>query len=108
MAQVTVVSRTGTCYRSTSGVRTSLIRLAPRLSLVVGGLAAMLTGWGLRFRPSPDGDAWRRGAAGERRTARLLGPLERHGWAILHDLAVPGSQANIDCDDPERGGRGEV
>ena len=33
---------------------------------------------------------------GERRTARLLAPLERHGWAILHDLAVPGSAANID------------
>jgi hypothetical protein len=33
---------------------------------------------------------------GERRTARLLGPLERQGWAVLHDLAVPGSRANID------------
>jgi hypothetical protein len=53
-------------------------------------------GWGLRFRPSADAVAWRRGAARERRTARLLGPLERHGWAVLHDLAVPGSQANID------------
>jgi Nuclease-related domain len=51
---------------------------------------------GLRFRPSLDAVAWRRGAAGERRTARLLSPLERHGWAVLHDLAVPGSQANID------------
>jgi hypothetical protein len=70
--------------------------LAPRLSLVLGGLAAVATGWGLRFRPSPDAVAWRRGAAGERRTARLLGPLERHGWAVLHDLAVPGSRANLD------------
>gem|GEM_PF-583342 len=70
--------------------------LAPRLSLVVGGLAAVVAGWGLRFRPGPDAVAWRRGAAGERRTARLLGPLERQGWAVLHDLAVPGSQANID------------
>jgi hypothetical protein len=50
----------------------------------------------MRFKPSPDAIAWRRGAAGERRTAQLLGPLERHGWAILHDLAVPQSQANID------------
>jgi hypothetical protein len=25
-----------------------------------------------------------------------LSPLERHGWAVLHDLAVPGSRANID------------
>jgi hypothetical protein len=64
--------------------------------LVVGGLAAAVAGWGVRFRPSPDAAAWRRGAAGERRTARLLGQLERQGWAVLHDLAVPGSRANID------------
>ena len=70
--------------------------LAPRLGLVVGALAAVAAGWGLRFRPSPDAVAWRRGAAGERRTARLLGPLERQGWAVLHDLAVPGSRANLD------------
>jgi Nuclease-related domain len=70
--------------------------LAPRLGLVLGALAAMAAGWGLRFKPSPDAVAWRRGAAGERRTARLLAPLERHGWAILHDLAVPGSTANLD------------
>jgi len=81
---------------------------APRLGLIVAGLAAAAAGWGLRFRLSPDAVAWRRGAAGERRTARLLDPLERHGWAILHDLAIPSSQANIDCDDPRRGGRGAV
>jgi hypothetical protein len=56
----------------------------------------MAAGWGLRFRPSPDAVAWRCGAAGERRTARLLAQLERHGWVVLHDLAVPGSRANID------------
>jgi hypothetical protein len=70
--------------------------LVPRLSLAVGVLAAAAAGWGLRFRPSPEARAWRRGAVGERRTARLLGPLERHGWVVLHDLAVPGSRANID------------
>jgi hypothetical protein len=70
--------------------------LAPRLGLVVGGLAAMAAGWGLRFRPSPDASAWRRGAVGERRTARLLDPLARQGWAVLHDLAIPGSKANLD------------
>jgi len=70
--------------------------LAPRLGLVLGGLATVATGWGLRFQPSPDACAWRRVAAGERRTARLLGPLERHGWVILHDLAIPGSRANLD------------
>jgi Nuclease-related domain len=79
---------------ASGGVLGSL--LAPRLSLVLGGLAAVAAGWGLRFRPSPDAIAWRRGAAGERRTAWLLGPLERHGWVVLHDLAVPGSAANLD------------
>jgi hypothetical protein len=69
--------------------------LAPGLSRVVGGLAAAAAGWGLRFRPSPEASAWRWGAAGERRTARLLDPLERQGWAVLHDLAVPGSRANL-------------
>jgi hypothetical protein len=71
-------------------------QLAPRLGLIVAGLAVAAAGWGLRFRPSPDAVAWRRGAAGERRTARLLDPLARHGWAVLHDLAIPGSQANLD------------
>jgi hypothetical protein len=70
--------------------------LAPRLGLVLGPLAAVAVAWGLRLRPSPEAVAWRRGAAGERRTARLLGPLERHGWAVLHDLAIPRSQANLD------------
>jgi hypothetical protein len=70
--------------------------LASRLSLVLGTLAAVAAGWKLRFRTSPDAIAWRRGAAGERRTARLLGPLERHGWVVLHDLAVPNSAANLD------------
>jgi Nuclease-related domain len=70
--------------------------LAPRLGLIVAALMALAVGWGLRFKPSPDAVAWRRGAAGERRTARLLGQLERHGWAVLHDLALPGTRANLD------------
>jgi hypothetical protein len=70
--------------------------LGPQLGLVLVVLAAVAAGWGLRFRPSPAARAWRRGAAGERRTARLLGPMERHGWVVLHDLALPGSRANLD------------
>jgi hypothetical protein len=70
--------------------------LGPRLGLALGVLVALAAGWGLRFRPSPDARAWRRGAVGERRTARLLAGLERHGWAVLHDLAVAGSRANLD------------
>jgi hypothetical protein len=77
-----------------SGAVASL--LASGLGLVVAALATAAASWGLRFRPSPDAVAWRRGAAGERRTARLLDPLERHGWVVLHDLGVPGSRANID------------
>jgi hypothetical protein len=71
-------------------------QLAPRLGLVIAVLAAAAASWGLRFRPSPEARAWRRGVAGERRTARLLGQLEGQGWAVLHDLAVPGSRANLD------------
>jgi hypothetical protein len=35
--------------------------LAPRLGLIVAALAAVAGGWELRFRPSPDAVAWRRG-----------------------------------------------
>jgi Nuclease-related domain len=69
---------------------------APHLAALAPVVVAAGLGWRLRFRPSPDTRAWRRGAAGERRTARLLAPLERRGWAVLHDLAVPGCKANID------------
>jgi hypothetical protein len=71
-------------------------QLAPRLAGPVGLLAAASLAWLLRFRVSPDALAWRRGAAGERHTARLLGRLEQRGWVVLHDLAIPGSAANID------------
>jgi hypothetical protein len=71
-------------------------RLVPRLTGAAGLLAAAWVAWRLWFRPSPESPAWRRGAAGERRTARLLAPLERQGWAVLHDLAIAGSAANID------------
>jgi hypothetical protein len=92
------------------GVAAGLLgaQLAPDLAGLLAVAAAAGVGWRLRFRPSADILAWRRGAAGERRTARLLDPLERRGWAVLHDLAVAGSRANLDCDDPERGGRGAV
>jgi hypothetical protein len=71
-------------------------QLAPPLAGTAGLLAAAALGWVLRFRISPEASAWRRGAAGERRTARLLGQLEQRGWVVLHDLAIPGSPANID------------
>jgi hypothetical protein len=74
--------------------------VAAQLAPHQGPLAVMVAvaglAWRLRFRPSPDTRAWWRGARGERRTARLLASLERRGWAVLHDLAIPGSRANID------------
>jgi Nuclease-related domain len=57
---------------------------------------AALVGWRLRFRPSEQARSWRRGAHGERRTARLLRRLARDGFVIFHDLAVPGADANLD------------
>jgi hypothetical protein len=64
----------------------------------LAGLAvAALVGWRLRFRPSAQVTAWQRGAAGERRTARLLDRLIRNGFVVFHDLAVPGNtSANVD------------
>jgi hypothetical protein len=68
--------------------------VAARAVAAVAALAAV--GWRLRFHPSPETRAWARGAAGERHVARLLAPLDAHGWTVLHDLRVPGSPANID------------
>ena len=63
--------------------------VVPDLATPAGVTVAAGLGWLLRFRSSPDTVAWRRGAVGKRRTARLLAPLERRGWAVLHDLAIP-------------------
>jgi hypothetical protein len=41
-------------------------------------------------------ERWERGAEGERKTAELLEPLTTRGYVVLHDLAVPGSKANVD------------
>jgi hypothetical protein len=67
----------------------------PRAGL--GGLAvAAVVAWRLRFRPSEQARTWQRGAHGERHTARLLERLVRDGFVVFHDLAVPGSPANVD------------
>src|SRR5215218_7661548 len=74
--------------------------LAIQTGLLHGGLvglaAAILVGWRQRFRLSEQVTAWRRGAKGERRTARLLDRLTRDGFVVFHDLAIPGSPANVD------------
>jgi hypothetical protein len=74
--------------------------LAAQIGLPQAGLlglvVAALVGWRLRFRPSEQARTWQRGAHGERHTARLLDRLPREGYVVFHDLAVPGSPANVD------------
>jgi Nuclease-related domain len=67
-----------------------------RLALPIGVAAAAVAGWRLRFRLSRDARAWRDGARGERATGRLLRRLHRHGYAVFHDVAIPGTPANAD------------
>jgi len=71
-------------------------QVAPVLAGWAGLVAAGLVGWRLRFRVSYDARNWQRGARGERRTARQLGRLAKHGWVVFHDLAIPSSRANAD------------
>lgn len=49
-----------------------------------------------RWRKHEAVRTWRKGAAGERRTARMLRPLSRHGYTVLHDRALPYGKANVD------------
>jgi hypothetical protein len=78
------------------GFLTARLAGSSTAGLVVAATVAAGAGWALRFRVSRATWAWQRGAHGERKTARLLAQLEPHGWTVLHDLAVPGSRANID------------
>jgi hypothetical protein len=67
-------------------------RLDPRLAAMAGVLAAVGLAGSLRFQPSADTRSWRRAAAGERRTARLLAPLERRGWRSCTTWPSPARQ----------------
>ena len=58
-------------------------------------LAGALTAWRLRFRPSATARVWRRQAALQRRTGGLLASLEREGYLVLHDLALPGGPTSV-------------
>ncbi|KIZ15620.1 nuclease-related domain-containing protein [Streptomyces natalensis] len=62
------------------------------------GLAVALgiVAYGVRQTYRRAGNSWAKGAAGEVATARLLAPLARRGYAVLHDRAIPGSRANLD------------
>src|SRR5512132_1373563 len=64
---------------------------------LIGLAVVAVVAWRLRFRPSGQARTWRRGAHGERRTARLLDRLTGDGYVVFHDLAVPGNaSANVD------------
>ncbi|MEW2567662.1 nuclease-related domain-containing protein [Streptomyces sp. NPDC047070] len=63
-------------------LRTPAVRIADRL--------------GIPTQRSRQADRWAAGAEGERRTAERLRTLEREGWTVLHDRALPGSRANVD------------
>jgi hypothetical protein len=67
-----------------------------RQALPVGLAAAAAAAWRLRFRLSRDTRAWRDGARGERSTSRLLRRLARRGYAVFHDIGIPGTPANAD------------
>jgi nuclease-like protein len=82
-----------------AGVSTGLLTATvagPSLVWLIGLTAATALAWRLRFRPTAGTLAWRHGAQGERRTARLLASLERQGYQVFHDLAIAGSAANVD------------
>jgi hypothetical protein len=65
--------------------------LLPVLAVILGAGLAATTAHRRQLVAS-----WRQGAKGERQTARLLAKLEQDGWRVLHDLAIPGSRANVD------------
>jgi hypothetical protein len=82
-----------------AGLLTSLLVQAVglgRLALPAGLAAGVAAGWRLRFRASHATRAWRDGARGERATARRLRRLHRRGYAVFHDVAIPGTPANAD------------
>lgn len=67
---------------------------SPGLGWIFAVTAAIGLGRAL-FRPAKDVEAWRRGAEGEEKTERWLSKLPPE-YSVLHDLAIPGSKANVD------------
>ena len=61
--------------------------------VVATGVALGVLWWSW---PRRDPERWWRGAAGEEATEALLDRLPGSRWTILHDLALPGTRANVD------------
>jgi hypothetical protein len=74
------------------------LRAGVGYALMVGAFVAQqLREWRCSRGVAPDpARAWRRGAEGERRTAKRLRPLTHQGWVVLHDRAIPGFPGNVD------------
>jgi hypothetical protein len=72
------------------------VTVGGRMGLGLGGssLCSLVGAW--LVRPRPDPERWRRGAAGEVATAAQLDRLPGRRWVVRHDLAIPGSRANLD------------
>ncbi|MEU6331480.1 nuclease-related domain-containing protein [Streptomyces sp. NPDC047049] len=66
---------------------------------LAAGMAAEAAALGIGLRQILVGrtNSWSTGAAGERRTGRILAPLTwLHRYVVLHDRAIPRSRANLD------------
>lgn len=93
-------------WRWIAGYCGAYLAAALLLGLVSGswrigaGAAALLLGALLLVtgqRARTDAQRWQQGARGEQATARLLRPLTRQGYTVLHDRALGGnSRANLD------------
>lgn len=80
----------------TVGVLTGAVASASLVeSTVTGGAVGGVVAAACLRKPSGAAN-WIKGAKAERRTARVLRRVERRGWAVLHDRAIPRSKANLD------------
>lgn len=76
-----------------TGAGTSAARRARQLRTP---LVRVATAVGIRTRAEQRARRFEAGAAGEKRTGKLIDPLSREGWTILHDRGLPGTRANVD------------
>ena len=74
-----------------------LLRKTDRWSLAAGAALAVGTAFAMYTLDEPPQHVqkWKRGAEGERKTAKALQPLLRKGWTVEHDVQRDG-KANLD------------
>jgi len=69
--------------------------LGPSAGALAAIAVAALFGFAVFELPQTT-SAWRKGAEGERRTAKYLAGLDEAGFVVLHDRRVPGYGGNLD------------